>query len=233
MTLRLTPLFLLSGTLFACFPDPDTARVPSDAPNDAPFTDVPHTEVPHVNHGPAGDGVPNPNAPVEPPPGVEPPPQGPADTTAAPPPEDGAPAVGLRVPNSYTLLTDPDPGWSALPPEQRVTLHGTVHTLDRGEVRVSVKTKKGWQILDFGPVEGKRFELSVPKDYPEPLYLSVCSDAHGDGPTADDPVGALGDPVRVGDEDLAVEITVGSLPDWTREQPIDVRALLTRGTVAL
>lgn len=226
-------MVLLPGLLFACIPDPGSPRGPSDAPDDVPFTDVPHTEVPHVNHGPAGDGIPNPNAPVEPPPGVEPPPvRGPDDAEPSPQPEADTPSAELRVPSSYTLLSEPDPGWSSLPPEQRVVLRGIVHTLDRGEVRVSTKTQKGWKILDFGPVDGKRFELSVPRDYPEPLYLSVCSDARGDGPTADDPVGALGEPVRVGEEDLAVEITVGSLPDWTREQPIDVRALLTRSSVA-
>lgn len=217
MKLCCLPLALL----VACVPDPRPPGSGDAAPGDAP-----HTDVHHLNRGPAGDGKPDPNAPVPPPPGVDPPP-----AVGAPPGAEVPAEGGVRIPTGYTLVTEPDPGWSKLPASERVMLRGTVYTLDRGQVRLSAKTTEGWKILDFSPVVGGVFEVAVPKGFKTPLYVSVNSDALGDGPTDDDPLGALVQPVQVGDQDLSLEITIAGPPEWLKALPIDGRSLLTRGSV--
>lgn len=180
--------------------------------------------------GVPGGGVPGEGAPAEgavevtPAPDPEPPeptPPDPALVEAAPPPSaPDHPAPDPSDARSVTVkggiaATEREPV-EARTGQKLVTIRGVVQGSRRAQVRF-MTIESGKVVLHHvaRALDGS-FTAQAPAGFDQPVYVTACVDADGDGADEDDPWGAPARPLQVGTADMTLTVTLGEHPDWAK-----------------
>lgn len=144
------------------------------------------------------------------------PPQAPDGTTPPPAPTDGsapAPGEAFKPVGFASLIVD----------GKSVVIHGKLVGAKTAQVDfTAIKEVEGSatpEVIEIVNVTDGTFTVTAPATYEREIYVSAVAVKGTAGPTPDDPGGAAKDPIKLAGQDVNVEITLSTDPDWMKKLP--------------
>jgi hypothetical protein len=177
------------------------------------------------------------------PPAGAPPPAAPGDPAAqtpAPAPADGTapPADGAAPPGDAAAAPPAEGGGQVgnatgfddlVKTGKSITVSGTIKggdnaIIDFAEARESAGGTQPFLMEQVKTKDGT-FKIKAPAGYANPIYVMATIDSDGNGPSPNDPVAVAPKPLKLGSEDVSLELTVSTPKEVAKYLPWGQAAL--------